>query len=54
MPETIFNPQAFFAVQGRISDPGLYSAELAQLPTELPDLVNAIQGLMVHLHWAER
>jgi hypothetical protein len=49
-----FNPQEFYLTQGQISDKGPYSAELAQLPDDLPALINTIQGLMVHLHWAER
>ena len=49
-----FNPQEFYSTQGQISDPGPYSAELAQLSDDLPALIKAIQNLMVHLHWAER
>lgn len=47
-----FNPQAFYAAQGQISDPGLYAQLLDCLPKEIPQLVEAIQGLMLHLHWA--
>ena len=49
-----FNPQEFYLAQGQISDPGSYATELAQLPDDLPALISTIQGLMVHLHWAER
>ena len=49
-----FNPQEFHLTQGQISDKGPYSAELAKLPDDLPALIKTIQGLMVHLHWAER
>ena len=49
-----FDPQDFYSAQGQISDPGPYSAELAQFPDDLPALIETIQGLMVHLHWAER
>ncbi len=49
-----FNRQEFHSTQGQISDPGPYSAELAQFPDDLPALIDTIQGLMVHLHWTER
>lgn len=48
------DPQEFYITQGQISDPGPYSAELSQLPDNLPGLIETIQGLMVHMHWAER
>jgi hypothetical protein len=49
-----FNPQEFYSTQGQISDPGPFADELALLPGDLPALIKTIQGLMVHLHWAER
>ena len=49
-----FNPQEFYLTQGQISDPGSYTSELKQLSDDLPVLIKTIQGLMVHLHWAER
>jgi len=48
------NPQDFYASHGQISDPAPYEKHLNDLPQALPDLVKAIQGLMLHLHWAER
>ena len=54
MMENSFNPQTFYLSQGQISDPGPYASELNQIPDGLAELVETIQGLMVHLHWAER
>ena len=46
--------QSFFAAQGPVSDPRGQAGLLAGLPTELPALVQALQGLVVHIFWAER
>lgn len=54
METTNFNPLEFYAAQGQISDPGPFGAHFDDLPKELPELVRAIQGLMLHLHWADR
>jgi len=49
-----FNPQLFYSKQGQISDPGSHADQLTVLPESLPELVKAIQGVMLHLHWASR
>ena len=49
-----FNPRSFYAAQGQISDPGPYTALFDDLPSDIPELVKVIQGLMLHLHWATR
>jgi hypothetical protein len=54
MEETAFNPHTFYASQDRISDPGGYDALFTDLPEDLPALVRVIQGLMLHLHWADQ
>ena len=48
----LLNPQAFYAAQGQISDPGPHASLFDPLPGDLPSLVKAIQGMMLHLHWA--
>lgn len=48
------SPQAFYATQGPISDPGARGDLLADLPTEPRALCEAVQGLMLHVFWAER
>ena len=37
-----------------MTDPGPYAGLLDGLPTHLPDLVRALQGLAVHIFWAKR
>lgn len=49
-----FNPLSFYAQQGQISDPGSFATRLADLPHDIHAIVQIIQGLMLHLHWAKR
>jgi hypothetical protein len=37
-----------------MTDPGPYAGLLDGLPTHLPELVRALQGLAVHIFWAKR
>ncbi len=48
------NPLDFYARQGQISDPGPYANRFDDLPTDLPAIIQVIQGVMLHLHWAGR
>jgi len=48
------NPQEYFASQGQISNPNPHGTQLDSLPEAIPDLVDAIQGIMLHMHWADR
>jgi hypothetical protein len=48
------NPQEFHAQQGQISDPRKHALLLDALPPDVPGIIEAIQGVMLHLHWAER
>jgi hypothetical protein len=43
-----------YSSQSRMSDPGLYAGALADLPATLADLVRVVQGVTVHVFWAER
>ncbi len=45
---------AYFAEQGPISNPGAYISLLEGLPTSISDLVNLVQGVTIHVFWAER
>ena len=54
MTTQIFNPQEYYARQGQISDPRDHSLLLDALPPDIPGIIHAIQGVMLHLHWAER
>jgi len=44
----------FYRSPGPMTDPGEFAPLLADLPTSLPDLVGALQGLAVHIFWAKR
>ena len=44
----------YYAQPGRMTAPGLYAPLLDALPTDVPSLVKALQGVMVHIFWAER
>jgi hypothetical protein len=48
------NPHHFYAQQGQISDPGELAHYFDALPDDLPGIIAAIQGVMLHLHWAKR
>ncbi|MEW6569192.1 MAG: transglutaminase-like domain-containing protein [Chloroflexota bacterium] len=45
---------AFYAAHGPVTDPGPHHALLAGLPADLETLCALMQGLLVHVHWAER
>jgi hypothetical protein len=45
---------AYYATPGLITDPGDSVALLADLPADIAGLVEVVQGLMVHVFWAER
>jgi hypothetical protein len=45
---------SFYSTPGPMTDPGEYAPLLKDLPTSLPELVQALQGLAVHIFWAER
>ncbi len=44
----------YFAQYGKITHPGPYAHLYTDLPSDIPSLVQAVQGLMVHVFWAER
>jgi hypothetical protein len=44
----------YFARYGKITDPGSYAHLYTDLPSDVPSLVRAVQGLMVHVFWGER
>ena len=45
---------AYYASPGPMTDPGEYAHLFDDLPTEIPALVGAVQGLLIHIYWAER
>ncbi len=44
----------YFAQYGKITHPGPYANLYAELPSEVPALVQVVQGLLVHVFWGER
>ena len=46
--------QTYFAHFGKITDPGSYAHLYRDLPSDVPSLVQVVQGLMVHIFWGER
>lgn len=44
----------YFAQFGKLTDPGPYQHLYADLPSDVPTLVQIVQGLMVHVFWGER
>jgi len=45
---------AFYASHGPISQPGVYAPLLDDLPREIGALRRVVQGLVLHIFWAER
>jgi hypothetical protein len=44
----------YFTGQGPMSDPGMYISLFENLPTSISELVKLVQGVTVHVFWAER
>ena len=44
----------YFSQFGRMTNPGNYVDFYANLPSEVPSLVKVVQGLVIHVFWAER
>ena len=42
------------ATSGLMTDPGPYASSFDVLPRDVGDLVEAVQGVMLHVFWAER
>lgn len=47
------DPLAYFAAPAPMSDLSRFTDRLQELPADLPGLVTALQGLMVHIFWAK-
>lgn len=52
--DTGSSPQTYYATPGAMTDPGEWSWLFDDLPETIPELVSVVQGLMVHIFWAER
>lgn len=45
---------AYYALPGSITAPGAHAAYLDDLPCDLPALCRVVQGLLIHIFWAEQ
>jgi hypothetical protein len=54
MSEVTSNPMDYYAGPGLMTDPGEHADLLEYLPTEIPALCQVVQGLLLHVFWAER
>ena len=48
------NPFSFYAAQSATTDPGRYAALFDGLPRDVASLVKVVQGVLLHIFWAER
>jgi len=53
-PDESQDPLAYYRRHGRITDPREEGGMLANLPLETDALRDVVQGLMVHIFWAQR
>ncbi len=44
----------YFSQFGRMTNPGPFVDLYADLPDDIPSLVKVVQGLIIHVFWAER
>ena len=44
----------YYATQGPVTDPGKYADAFDGLPRDIGDLCRVVQGVMLHIFWAER
>lgn len=54
MPTPAPQEVAVYISHTRITDPGSMSAAYRGLPDDIEDLVQVTQGLLLHVHWAQR
>ena len=43
----------YYAAPGPFTKPGRYAAALGRLPADIPALCRVVQGLMIHIFWAQ-
>jgi hypothetical protein len=48
------NDLTYFVEHGKMTDPRDYAYLYTDLPSDIPSLVKVVQGLIVHVFWAER
>lgn len=48
------DPLEFFVEPGLMTSPGKYQEQLGNLPADVESLCQIVQGLMIHIFWAEQ
>lgn len=48
------NRQEYYATHGIITDPGARANLFGGIPDDIPEIVRVVQGLFLHVFWAER
>lgn len=54
MAQTSDNPLIYYGTPGPMTNPGPYAHRFDDLPTDIAGVVDLVQGVMVHIFWAER
>lgn len=54
MTERAPNPLEYYASHGLVTMPGGHARLFEDLPSDIPALCRIVQGLLLHIHWAER
>jgi hypothetical protein len=50
----VSDPLVYYASSGLMTDPKEFGAMFNGLPTSIPELCRVVQGVLVHVFWAER
>lgn len=51
---TIVNTVEYYAYLGPMTNPGEHASLFDGLPADIPALCQVVQGLLLHISWAER
>lgn len=54
MFESIVHPLEYYAHPGLMTDPGKHVGLFENLPADIPALCQVVQGLLLHIFWAEQ
>ena len=54
MADETRDPLAYYASPGVLTDAGQYASLFRDLPRDIPSLVRVVQGVLLHIFWAER
>jgi len=50
----MINDPTYFIQPGPMTEPGSYASLLDGLPADMGELCRIVQGLTIHVYWAER